>query len=72
MSNLDRFIHVIVNTDSIVLTDFQSQPEYEGTKLEGQILLVEWNQIQRILSKCQRESCGKHVLPDNMDISKKG
>jgi len=50
-----------------------SQPnENDGCILEGKMLIVSWSSVLLMLSICRREGCGSQVLPDNMDVTKRG
>ena len=55
-----------------IIDDPNSQPEIEGVNLDGSRLVVDWNSLLLLLSKCQRQGCPESVLPASMKVSRQG
>ena len=58
--------------NSFIEDELDSEPETEGVKIDGSLLIVPWACILMLLSKCQRHGCSDQVLPSNVKVSRKG
>ena len=64
------FTLILKESNDKIIED--SEPETEGVKIDGSLLIVPWACILMLLSKCQRHGCSDQVLPSNVKVSRKG